>query len=45
LAKECEANPKPNVAVWPSQKADEMGARFAVPSALSVDTRTTGVPQ
>ena len=29
----------------PSQKTDEIGARFGDPSAFSVLTRTTGVPK
>lgn len=30
---------------WPSHQADDIGARFALPSSFSVLTRTTGVPK
>jgi len=31
--------------VQPSHQADDIGARFALPSKLSVDMRATGVPK
>jgi len=37
--------PIPSIAVYPSHHADDIGARFAVPSGLSVLTSTTGVPK
>jgi len=38
-------SPMPSIADWPSHHADDIGARFAVPSGLSVLTSTTGVPK
>jgi len=30
---------------WPSHQAEDIGARFALPSSFSVLIRTTGVPK
>jgi hypothetical protein len=40
-----EVPSKPRTPRQPSQKADDMGARFAEPSALVEEIRTTGVPK
>ena len=45
FASEWEARPSPSVAVCPIQKAEEIGARFGVPSSFVVESRTTGVPR
>jgi len=41
----CELLSSPSMQRLPSQKADEMGPIFGVPSSFVVVTRTTGVPQ
>ncbi len=41
----CELLSRPSMQRLPSQKADEMGPMFGVPSSFVVVTRTTGVPQ
>jgi hypothetical protein len=40
-----ERVPNPSMQRQPSHHADDMGARFALPSGLSELTSTTGVPK
>ena len=40
-----ERAPNPSTQRQPSHHADDMGARFALPSGLSELTSTTGVPK
>jgi hypothetical protein len=41
----CELVPIPSIAVYPSHQADDIGARFVLPSGLRELIRTTGVPK
>jgi hypothetical protein len=41
----CDRVPIPITSVVPNHQADEIGARFAVPSELRVLMSTTGVPR
>ncbi|MEU5849515.1 hypothetical protein [Saccharopolyspora shandongensis] len=40
-----ELPPIPRTITSPRAQADDIGARFAVPSAFSVDSNATGVPK
>jgi hypothetical protein len=40
-----ERAPKPSMHRQPSHQAEDMGARFALPSGLMELTSTTGVPK
>src|SRR4051795_8863726 len=45
LAGVLERAPNPRTQFQPSHQAEDMGARFALPSSLVDETRTTGVPK
>ena len=45
FAKVCERVPSPSIQDLSSHHADDTGARFAVPSSLTVLISTTGVPR
>ena len=45
LAQLCELRLMPSMAWRPSQNTDEIGARFGLPSGLTVLSSTTGVPK
>lgn len=37
--------PSPGMQLQPSHQADDMGARFGVPSSFTVEINATGVPK
>jgi hypothetical protein len=41
----CEPAASPSIASWPSHHADDIGARLVLPSGLSDEMTTTGVPK
>jgi hypothetical protein len=41
----CEARARPSMHRCPSHQADDIGARFEVPSSFSLLINTTGVPK
>lgn len=41
----CDEAPIPRTAVRPNQNTDDIGIRFVLPSSLSVESTTTGVPK